>query len=305
MSSFFKRLLTTLGGPVAFAGALLGCVLASGALYLWQGLPFRDMLLSRAAIAACLVLIAISVLFELRAALSRLWAEVLMAFGVIVLVSGGFIYSAYHFEGTANLGSGEGLSVFKQMSAGPLAEAPEVGLSIENVVHDDAGGWASVRVAEVRGRLEPGKSMRAGAGMQVSLKEVRMAPLLLMYAADGREIWGSFVKIEQGPDARWNYITAGQLPHKLYIRRAPDGTGISLTVTRTKMVVLEDEPLAMGNAVSFEGLTLAYADQEPWGVFMVTYAPGKPAMFIGVLLLVGGAALSVLRKAGRAKQWQR
>lgn len=222
-------------------------------------------------------------------------ARGLAALAAALVAAQGCASAALTLDATIEAGEGEQSPPATRAFAGRLATVPRV----RALALPGPGAGAALLSTALREVTAPvGREVEVGPGLRARVEAVFAAPVFVVRHGDGNEETVGPVKLR--PGVRQYFLTRA-LPHRFYVTTAAGGdpaAPLRLRVQRGKIDVLDRE-LRRGDALEFEGLSIAWTASAPWAPIRVRYAP-RPWLAAGGGALAIAALAVAARRRGRA-----
>lgn len=267
-------------------------------LVLWDVLALVPSLLS---VALILLNRCFGLIFEIK----KKSIHAFTSAGIIILVSGLLLNCFLRFEGTKSVGEGESFAGtdFDSSTKGSLSDPPVFAFQVNKVDGDPLNFDNQVTVAladrERSAHLSPGQSLRWSPSKQIHVMRVEPAPRFLISDQKGRELHSAFTKLHLYPKGAEDYFISPVVPHRFYVSLTGNhGKPLHVRIMRGKLII-EQKEMAIGETLTFEGFKISFPEIVSWGEIRASYYPGDIIIALGLIVVLAGSTMSLIRRSGK------
>ncbi|HZZ83462.1 MAG TPA: hypothetical protein VFE30_02905 [Anaeromyxobacteraceae bacterium] len=244
-----------------------------------------------------LALVAALAIAMVRGAAERRVGVCALALGGLAVLGHAVTHLTLGFSGVVDLGEGEPAGAWTRVIAGPRAAEPPA-LELRSV---PVSASAPVRVALEGREMDLARDWSHHAsGARLRVVETGIAPRLVFESVSGATLDEGLLKLPM-EHAASDYLEIPILPHRFYLSRTSAAVAgselkvpdvLHLKVTRGKLTLV-DRDLPKGEATKMDGFTVRYLDGLPWARIELERDPGAFLLYVGVALLLAGAAIEL------------
>lgn len=301
-----------------------------GLFHAFSSWPF---IVALALLAFNLVACTVDRLMRRRATMTAVFGgSLLLHVGLLVVLGGGLVTSAYRFDGTIVATEGQVLDMavpqsYMHLSRGPLARQaplPQIKLGLEKFKPSYVSGMATRFDSELRAGTGKGRLRHLAVrvnhpaavdGFAVTQSDFGYSPDLLVTTAPGRPIIDAYVALTsrrtQEETIYEDFVVIPGIKGRMMLRVYPDfvmreGRHTSASaeprspvlwvrLVNPDSVTRRQVLLKPGQDAAIGGFHIVFRDLRYWSAFRVARDPGMPVVYAGFLICITGLIARYVR----------